>query len=309
MSEAIIEVSQLTKQFKSKTAVHKANFKICRGEIFGLIGQNGAGKSTLLKMIGGLMYPTSGEIKLFNRTVKDSHPYFERIGILIEHAGLFPHYNAYENLDLIAISYGLTSREEHINKLLKLVGLDASNKSKVKNYSMGMKQRLGIAAALIGSPDVLILDEPINGLDPQGISEIRRMILELNKAGMTIIISSHILEELSKVATQYAILHQGEVIEHHSREQLLLQCEDRIEIEVEKASSAVPILEQHLNINHYKVISEHVVYIYDSHIENQHIIKSLVENGVTVHSITKHKQSLEQYYFLARTGSEGDSHD
>ncbi|MFF2888507.1 ABC transporter ATP-binding protein [Paenibacillus sp. NPDC057967] len=308
MSEAIIEVSQLTKQFKSKIAVNKADFKIGKGEIFGLIGQNGAGKSTLLKMIGGLMYPTSGEIKLFNRTVKDSHPYFERIGILIENAGLFPHYNAYENLDLIAISYGLTNRKSHINKLLKLVGLDDSNKSKVKNYSMGMKQRLGIAAALIGSPDVLILDEPINGLDPQGISEIRRMILELNKAGMTIIISSHILEELSKVATQYAILHQGEVIEHHSREQLLLQCEDRIEIEVEKASSAVPVLEQRLNINHYKVISEHIVYVYDSHIENQQIIKSLVENGVTVHSITKHKQSLEQY-FLARTGSEGDSHD
>ncbi|RJX37923.1 ABC transporter ATP-binding protein [Paenibacillus pinisoli] len=308
MSEAIIEVSQLTKQFKSKIAVNKADFKIGKGEIFGLIGQNGAGKSTLLKMIAGLMYPTSGEIKLFNRTMKDSHPYFERIGILIENAGLFPHYNAYENLDLIAISYGLTNRKSHINKLLKLVGLDVSNKSKVKNYSMGMKQRLGIAAALIGSPDVLILDEPINGLDPQGISEIRRMILELNKAGMTIIISSHILEELSKIATQYAILHQGEVIEHHSREQLLLQCEDRIEIEVEKASWAVPILEQNLNINHYKVIGEHVVYIYDSHIETQHIIKSLVENGVMVHSITKHKQSLEQY-FLARTGSGGGSHD
>lgn len=308
MSEAIIEVSQLTKQFKARIAVNKADFKIGKGEIFGLIGQNGAGKSTLLKMIGGLMYPTSGEIKLFNRTVKDSHPYFERIGILIENAGLFPHYNAYENLDLIAISYGLTNRKNHINKLLKLVGLDVSNKSKVKNYSMGMKQRLGIAAALIGSPDVLILDEPINGLDPQGISEIRQMILELNKAGMTIIISSHILEELSKVATQYAILHQGEVIEHHSREQLLLQCEDRIEIEVEKASSAVPILEQRLNIHQYKVISERIVYVYDSHIENQHIIKSLVENGIMVHSITKHKQSLEQY-FLARTGSEGDSHD
>ncbi|RJE84722.1 ATP-binding cassette domain-containing protein [Paenibacillus sp. 1011MAR3C5] len=308
LAEAIIEVSQLTKQFKSKIAVNTADFKIGKGEIFGLIGQNGAGKSTLLKMIGGLMYPTSGEIKLFNRTVKDNHPYFERIGILIENAGLFPHYTAYENLDLLAISYGLSNRKSHINKLLKLVGLDVSNKSKVKNYSMGMKQRLGIAAALIGSPDVLILDEPINGLDPQGISEIRRMILELNKAGMTIIISSHILEELSKVATQFAILHQGEVIEHHSREQLLLQCEDRIELEVDKASSAVPILEQRLNINHYKVISEHVVYVYDSHIENQHIIKSLVENGVTVHSITKHKQSLEQY-FLARTGSEGDSHD
>lgn len=308
MAEAIIEVSQLTKQFKGKTAVRKVEFKIGKGEIFGLIGQNGAGKSTLLKMIAGLISPTSGEIKLFDRPVKDNHPYFERVGVLIENPGLYPHHTAYENLELIAISYGLTNRKEHINKLLKLVGLEGSNKTKVKNYSMGMKQRLGIAAALIGSPDVLILDEPINGLDPQGISEIRNMILELNKTGMTIIISSHILEELSKVATQYAIVHQGEIIEHHSREQLLLQCEDRIEIEVDKASSAVPILEQKLHINHYKVISERMVYVYDAHLENQHIIKTLVESGITVHSIIKHKQSLEQY-FLARIESEGGSRD
>ncbi|GGD72877.1 ABC transporter ATP-binding protein [Paenibacillus nasutitermitis] len=308
MADTIIEVSQLTKHFKGKTAVHKADFKIAKGEIFGLVGQNGAGKSTLLKMIGGLIYPTSGEIKLFDRAMNNNHPYFERIGLLIENAGLFPYYNAYENLDLISILYGLTNRERHIKRVLQLVGLDASNKTKVRNYSMGMKQRLGIAASLIGSPDILILDEPINGLDPQGISEIRKLILDLNKTGITIIISSHILEELSKVATQYAILHQGEIIENHSREQLLLQCEDRIEIEVEKVSSAVSILEEQLNINHYKVISDRIVYVYNSHIENQHIIKSLVENGVSVHSVTKHKQSLEQY-FLARIGSEGGSRD
>ncbi|WP_192869561.1 ABC transporter ATP-binding protein [Lentibacillus sediminis] len=308
MSQAIIEVNQLTKQFKAKTAVHKADFKIAKGEIFGLIGQNGAGKSTLLKMIGGLMYPSSGEIHLFNHAVSDNHAYFERMGLLIEDAGLLPHYSAYENLDLIAISYGLKGRKKHINELLKLVGLDESNKTKVKNYSMGMKQRLGIAVALMGSPDVLILDEPINGLDPQGISEVRKLILQLNKTGMTIIISSHILEELSKVATKYAILHEGEVIEINSKEELQLKCEERIEVEVDEARMAIPILEEQLNIKNYKVISDGTVYVYDTHIENHQITKVLVENGISVHSILKHKQSLEQY-FLKRTGSEVDSHD
>ncbi|WP_449355451.1 ABC transporter ATP-binding protein [Virgibacillus natechei] len=307
MSQALIEVNQLTKQFQSKTVVQKADFKITKGEIFGLIGQNGAGKSTLLKMIGGLMYPSSGEIHLFDHAVKDNHAYFERMGLLIEDAGLFPYYSAYENLDLIAISYGLKERKKHINELLKLVGLDRSNKTKVKNYSMGMKQRLGIAVALMGSPDVLILDEPINGLDPQGISEVRKLILELNKTGMTIIISSHILEELSKVATKYAILHNGEIIEINSKEDLLLKCEERIEVEVDEASVAVPLLEERLNINNYKVISDRTMYVYDTHVENKQIAKILVENGISVHSITKHKQSLEQY-FLKRTGGEG-SHD
>ncbi|PAV28114.1 hypothetical protein CIL05_18580 [Virgibacillus profundi] len=308
MTGAIIEISQLTKQFKSKEVVHKADLKIVKGEIFGLIGQNGAGKSTLLKMIGGLMYPSSGEIHLFDHAVGENHAYFERMGLLIEDPGLFPHYSAYENLDLMAISYGLKDRSKHINELLKLVGLDGSNKTKVKNYSMGMKQRLGIAIALMGSPDVLILDEPINGLDPQGISEVRKLILELNKTGMTIIISSHILEELSKVATKYAILHHGEIIEINSKEELLLKCEVRIEVEVDKASLAIPILEEHLNINNYKVISDRTLYVYDTHVENHQITKVLVENGVSVQSIMKHKQSLEQY-FLKRTRAEGDSHD
>lgn len=308
MSNVMIEVNQLTKQFKSKTVVHKADFKIYKGEIFGLIGQNGAGKSTLLKMIGGLIYPTSGEIHFFDRAVGENQSFFERMGLLIEEPGLFSSYTAYENLDLLAISCGLKDRKKHINELLKLVGLDGANKAKVKNYSMGMKQRLGIAVALMGSPDVLILDEPINGLDPQGIAEIRKLILELNKTGLTIIISSHILEELSKVATKYAIIHKGEVVEIISKEELLLKCEERIEIEVDEASLAVPILEEHLNIKNYKVMNQQTVHVYESHVENQQIIKVLVENEIALHSITKHKQSLEQY-FLERTESAGDDHD
>ncbi|MHA6253182.1 ABC transporter ATP-binding protein [Oceanobacillus sp. CAU 1775] len=305
MANKIIEVKQLTKQFKENRAVYKADITITKGEIFGLIGRNGAGKSTLLKMIGGLVHPTSGEIRLFDDAVKGNHAYFERMGLLIESPGFFPAYTAYKNLDLIAISYGIKDRKKHINEMLERVGLDSKNHSKVKDYSMGMKQRLGIAAALMGSPDVLILDEPINGLDPQGISEIRELILDLNKMGITILISSHILEELSKVATRYAIINNGEILEVISKEELLIQCEERIELEVDEAKLVTPILERELGILNYKVLNDQFIHIYDKHVESKEIINMLVEKKLAVHSIQKNKQSLEQY-FLKRTGKAGD---
>lgn len=308
MTSTIIEVEGLTKKFGQKTVVHDANFKITRGEIFGLIGQNGAGKSTLLKMIGGLMYPTSGNIHFFDRAATDYASCFERMGLLIEHPGLYPQYTAYDNLKLLAISYGLKQHNQYISELLELVGLDASNKTKVKHYSMGMKQRLGIAIALLGSPDVLILDEPINGLDPQGIAEIRELILDLNKKGLTIVISSHILEELSKVASKYAILHKGEIIEVISKDDLLLRCEERIEVVVDDVSKALPVLEQELRMEQFKVIDTHTLHIYDTHMNNQQIVKLLASHDQYVRSITNHKTSLEQY-FLERTEKVGGSLD
>jgi len=308
MSDAVIELNELSKQFKAAQAVHKASFKIRRGEIFGLIGQNGAGKSTLLKMIGGLIYPTSGDIRFFNQDSGKSQLYYERMGLLIEKTGLFPGYTAYQNMELLAIFYGMKKPEKQITKLLNLVGLKHANKTKVKSFSTGMKQRLGIAIALLGSPDVLILDEPINGLDPQGIKEIRELILELNKSGLTIIITSHILEELSKVATRYAIIHQGSIIETISKDELLLNCEERIEIEVDAAKDVIPFLEGSLNIRDYKVINQETVYIYDSHVENHQIVKHLSAEGIAIHSINKHKQSLEQYFF-ERTGRAGEADD
>lgn len=306
MTSAIIEIEQITKKFKSKTAVHNANFKIVKGEIFGLIGQNGAGKSTLLKMIGGLIEPTSGEIHYFDRAESENQSFYERMGLLIEQPGLYPHYTAYENLDLLALAYGLNNRKRNIHEMLKLVGLDVSNKTKVRNYSMGMKQRLGIAMAMIGSPDVLILDEPINGLDPQGIVEIRNLILDLNNKGLTIVISSHILEELSKIASTYAIIDHGEIIEVISKEELLNKCEERIELELDDASKAIPVLEQQLNIVSYEVVNQQTIHIFDKHIETHEILKSLVHEGRLIHSVTKQKMSLEQY-FLERTESAGES--
>lgn len=228
--------------------------------------------------------------------------------MLIEQPGLYPNLSAYENLKLLAIAYGLSDRVTTIEKLLRLVGLDLKNTAKVKSYSMGMKQRLGIAVALLGSPDVLILDEPINGLDPQGIVEIRELILELNAAGLTILISSHILEELSKIATKYAIIHQGEFAEVISKEELQQRCEERIEISVEEAREALPVLERELKITQYKVVDSRTVYVYDEHIRIRQIVQELAQYGIMVDSISRHKQSLEQY-FLERTESAGERHD
>ncbi|MEK3791853.1 ATP-binding cassette domain-containing protein [Paenibacillus sp. FSL R7-0204] len=308
MTDCIIELCGLTKMYQSKAAVRNANLKIYRGEIVGIIGKNGAGKSTLLKMISGHVYPTSGELHFFNRAAAGDQSFFERMGVLIEHPGLYPNVSAYENLKLLTIAYGLSDRELTIAKLLKLVGLDPKNTAKVKSYSMGMKQRLGIAVALLGSPDVLILDEPINGLDPQGIVEIRELILELNAAGLTILISSHILEELSKIATKYAIIHQGEFAEVISKEELQQRCEERIEISVEEAREALPVLERELKITQYKVVDSRTVYVYDEHIRIRQIVQVLAQHGIMVDSIARHKQSLEQY-FLERTESAGERHD
>ncbi|MFS0722442.1 ABC transporter ATP-binding protein [Paenibacillus sp. 1P07SE] len=301
MKSEIIELKQLNKRYKNKTVLRNVNLSVAQGDIFGLIGHNGAGKSTLLKLIGGLIHRTEGEVRLFGQSTDVHKGIFDRMGLLIEQAGLYPGFTARENMRLLATAYGLRDGDERIQRLLRLVGLQEEAKTKVKHYSMGMKQRLGIAMALVGSPDVLILDEPINGLDPQGIADIRRLILDLNKEGLTIILSSHILEELSKVATRYAIIDGGEIIELLTREELVAQCGERIELVVEDASTASPVLERELQIADYRVIDQHTIHIHETEIENQVINQALVAAGVPVRSLITRKQSLEQY-FLERTG-------
>jgi len=307
MAEAIIELVGLTKTFKTTTAVREINARIGKGEIFGLIGRNGAGKSTLLKMIGGLVYPTEGQLLFFNRTTESNPSLFERMGLLVEQPGLYPHYSAAANLSLLATAYGLKEKKLQITQLLKLVGLEEAGKRKVKHFSMGMKQRLGIAVALLGSPDVLILDEPINGLDPQGIADIRQVILDLHKTGLTIIIASHMLEELSKVATVYGILHQGELIEVIAKGELLAKCGERIELVVTAVRDAIPLLEAELGLTQYHVLDDRTLHVYDERVEASRMVEVLVRGGITVHSIHKHQQSLEQY-FLERTAGGSDNH-
>lgn len=305
MQECIIELKQLSKAYRSRTVLHPMDLQVYRGEIFGLIGRNGAGKSTLLKMLGGLIYPTGGSVQLFERSTREQRSLHERMGLLVENPGLYTQLSGFDNMELLADAYGMKGRKPKIEELLDRVGLLDSSRRKVKEYSLGMKQRLGIALALLGSPDVLVLDEPINGLDPQGIVYIRHLLLELNKAGLTIVIASHILEELSKMATRFGILHEGRLVETVSRDELLQQCEQRIEIRLAEPEAAIPILEAELGIRRYKLLDSQLLQVYDEHAELFQIHAALVKGGVTVHGIARQQVSLEQY-FLERTGSGGE---
>lgn len=217
--KCVLETKNLTKRFKDTMAVSSADLHVTQGSVYGLIGKNGAGKTTILKMISGLSTPTSGEIK-FNLRFKDYC--YAKVGSLIENPGVFLNMTGFDNLKAKSLCLGRNYTKEKIIELLTLVGLEGALNKKVREYSLGMKQRLGIALALIGDPEILVLDEPINGLDPQGIIEVRNMIQKLNsEKGMTIIISSHILDELSKIATHFCIIHNGKIVCEESKKTLL----------------------------------------------------------------------------------------
>ena len=305
MSEYVVEAIDLNKKFKDTYAVSNINMKIRKCDIYGFIGSNGAGKSTTLKMIAGLMFPTSGEIKLFGEKRNVYTP--RRIGALIENAGIYPHLSAYDNMDILAASMGLKNKQKLI-ELLNLVHLDPKSKKKAKKFSLGMKQRLGIAMALLGSPDLLILDEPINGLDPEGIREIREVIQKLNEEkNMTIIISSHILGELSKVATRYGIIRSGKMIEELTAKQLGEKCRNYISIVVQEPSLVIPVLEKELHICDYLVHENNEIRVFDD-IDSMEISLALARHQVAISQIVYQKQDLESY-FLEKIGKDGVKYD
>ena len=226
----ILTTQNLTKKFKDQFAVNDINISIRQGEIYGLVGRNGAGKTTLMKMICGLSNPTTGTVCLFpneNKIDKVKNDY-SKLGSLIETPGFFENISGYDNLMIKACCTDVVDKDEHRNKVLSLVGLINVKKKKVKKYSLGMKQRLGVAMALVGEPEFLILDEPINGLDPQGIAEMRALISRLNKEfNITVLISSHILEELLKLATFFCIIENGKIVYEKSSEELEMECRQK----------------------------------------------------------------------------------
>ena len=225
MNEYLLSTYNLTKQFGHKKAVDQVSIHIKRGAIYGFIGRNGAGKTTFLKMISGLAQPTSGEIEMFGYRGKELKNVRSRVSCLIESPGLYGNMSAYDNLAVKCRLFGINDKR-YIENILKTVGLSNVGKKKTKHFSLGMKQRLGIGMALVGEPDLLLVDEPINGLDPQGIAEIRDMIFKLrDEQNMTIIISSHILEELSKIATHYGIIHNGTLVQEITKEELMQRWE------------------------------------------------------------------------------------
>ena len=300
--EYLLTTNSLSKAYGRHKAVNAVNLHIRQGDIYGLIGRNGAGKTTILKIISGLAAPTSGDFSLFGKSGRDAAGYMSRIGTLIEAPGVYPNMTAAENLKLKCLAMGVRKKGV-IEELLKTVGLSDTGKKKVKNFSLGMKQRLGIALALVGNPDLLVLDEPINGLDPQGIAEVRETLFRLNKEqNITLIISSHILEELSKIATHYGIIHDGVLLQELTREELLKRCSERIELKTSDTRRACTVLED-MGITDYKVVDADTIHIFERLNDGGEITMALAEHQVKTMGITVKNEALEDYYLNLTGGA------
>lgn len=304
LREILLETRNLTKQYGHHKAVDHVNMHIKKGAIYGFIGRNGAGKTTCLKMISGLATPTEGEIEMFGCQGKELSKIRSQVGCLIEAPGLYGNMTAYENLNIKCKLFGI-KKAGYIEEILELIGLKDTGKKKTKHFSLGMKQRLGIGLALVGEPDLLILDEPINGLDPQGIAEIRDTIQTLQKErDMTICISSHILEELSKIATDYGIIHNGCLLQEMTRDELMKRCSERMELTLDDPRLAIPVLDA-MGFTSYQVTDKTHIHIFERLNESASLNMELAKAGIPVNGLSITSEELETY-FLNLTG--GASH-
>ena len=300
MSEILLQTKALTKQYGHQKAVDNVDIHIKKGAIYGFIGRNGAGKTTCMRMIGGLAKPTSGEISMFGYAGKDLSKVRSRVGCLIEAPGVYPNMTAKENIEMKCRLFGI-SKKGYAEGILDRVGLLNVGKKKTKHFSLGMKQRLGIGLALVGDPDLLVLDEPINGLDPQGIAEIRDTIQRLQKEkNMTICISSHILEELSKIATDYGIIHNGSLLQEITREELIRRCSERIELTLDHPKQAIPVMDS-MGFTNYQVTDKEHIHIFERLNESAALNMELAKSGIPVKGISITSEELETY-FLNLTG-------
>jgi ABC-2 type transport system ATP-binding protein len=308
LTDYILQTFELTKQYGKNTAVNNVNMKIKKGDIYGFIGRNGAGKTTMIRMITGLVAPTSGEIELFSRKgEKNINAGLPRIGSIIEHPALYPDFTAFENMELRGKLLGIPDIKV-IDSILETVELSEVGKKKVKNFSLGMRQRLGLALALLGNPDFLILDEPINGLDPEGIVEMRKLLKRLNEEqGITVLISSHILGELSKLATRYGVINNGILVEEFTAKELELKCRKYLNIRVSDSAVASFVLEHIFKTKNYEVLPDNIIKVYDLLNMSGEICLELAKNNVKIYSIESKGDDLEEYFMKLMGGSKIDN--
>lgn len=296
MRETVLQTKQLTKRYGKFTALDHADLTVYREDIYGLIGRNGAGKTTLMKTITGLTDKSEGEFTFFGSDDKSDKTDKRRIGCLIENPSFFGKMTAYQNLRYYCLQKGITDLKQ-IDEALELVQLTKERDKKFKKFSLGMKQRLGIALAILDNPDLVILDEPINGLDPIGISDLRETFRKLaHERGITLIISSHILSELYNVANRFLFIDKGKVIKELTKEELDMECTRCIVVKAEDTSAAATVLEGRLGITDYKVIDETELRIYDTEIKPNDINKAMIKNDVEVLEIYESGVSLEDYF-------------
>lgn len=295
--ENILQTFNLTKVYGNKTVVNNVKMNIQKGDIYGFIGKNGAGKTTFMRLILGMAFETSGSYKLFD----EENPVVarRRIGTLIEKPAIFENCTALENMKRFNILFGGNSCD--IEDLLKIVGLSEVENKKVKSFSLGMKQRLGIAIAMIGNPEFLILDEPINGLDPAGIKEVRDLILKIHKErNVTFLISSHLLDELSKIATKYGIINNGVLMEEITAKELENLCRKKLIIEVDDVLRAFYLIKEIVPEENIK-IHENILTLSSNINESGQINRLLVQNNILVSRIERHSETLEKY-FMEKVG-------
>ena len=297
MKKVVLKTYNITKKYGEQLAVDNVNMTIKKGDIYGFIGKNGAGKTTLIRLITGLIHKSGGEIELLGANEENElNKARTMVGSLIESPSLYTNMTARENLEVSRLVRNIPGKK-CIDEVLELVGLKDVEKKKVKNFSLGMRQRLGIANALMGNPKLLILDEPINGLDPMGIVEIRELLKKIHKEkDMTILISSHILSELSELATTYGIISNGKLIEEITAKQLSEKCRQYIDLKVDDTARAVILLERELGVSDYEVLEDSNIKVF-SNLDNVGEVNSLLSrSGIIVESISVKGENLEEYF-------------
>lgn len=304
MNESILKAEALRKVYKGVPVVDGIDLEISKGRIYGLIGKNGAGKTTFIRMVAGLTRPSSGQMLLYGEENPNKwHLQRKKMSFIVETPYIEPKFSAYENLKLQCLQKGIKN-EARIDEVLEIVSLEHTGRKKAGDFSLGMRQRLGIAIAMLSFPEFLVLDEPLNGLDPEGMLDMRELLLRLNKEfNTTILISSHLLSELYQIATDYIIMNKGKVIEQITTETLDYRCSDYLQIGVNDVNNALNILRNDLHIQNIAVEGDGDIRIYDEGIDVGSISTALVLKQVRVHHLAYHKSSLEQY-FINQIGGE-----
>ena len=293
---AVMATYGLQKAYGSCKALDGVNMLVRRGDVYGLVGRNGAGKTTLMRMITGQSEPSGGEMELFGASGKNMRSQRTRTGAMIEIPSFSPFLTAQENLEYYRLQRGIPGRHV-VDEVLEQVDLANTGKKKFKSFSLGMKQRLGLALALMNHPDFLVLDEPINGLDPEGVAEFRQILRQLNQERQTtILISSHILSELSNVATRYGFMEQGKLLEEISAETLHDKCRTCLRLEVDDAAKAAAVLQSELGTDKFEVLPNNVVQLYACLDDPKQASYALARNGVALLAMEQKGADLEAYF-------------